>query len=455
MTSAFSTELRRLARLALPIVLVNLGWMGLGVEDVLMVGKLGTEALAGTQLGHVYTFGLMILGQGVMFVMDPAIAQAWGARDSRAVATGIQRGFVLALLMSPLFSVAFWAASPLLSILAEQPTVVPVAHAYAKALIPSLPAFFAFLVLRQALQAMSVVRPIVASIVVANVVNVLLNGGFLYGWFGFAELGPVGAAWATTIGRWIMLGTLVWLAWPNLRGVWQKPEFAVLARLQPYLPLLGHGIQIGLTMAIEVWVFMAVSVLTLRMGTVEMAGHTVALNLASISFMVPLGIGAAASTRVGNAIGRRDVRAAAYSARVALLCGGGVMVVFAIAFWSVPRLWAELYTDDAAVLALAGALLPIAAIFQVFDGTQVVACGVLRGAKDTRAPAIINAIGYWIIGLPVGIALADRYQLGPRGLWWGLTVGLLCCAILLVARVRSHLSARALEGLDVGVDQRG
>lgn len=448
MTSAPRTELRQLVRLALPIILVNLGWMGLGVEDVLMVGKLGTEALAGTQLGHVYTFGLMILGQGVMFVMDPVISQAWGARDVRAVGTGIQRGFVLALLMSPLFASAFWLASPLLSFLAEQPTVVPIAHGYAKALIPCLPAFFAFLVLRQALQAMSVVRPIVASIVVANVVNVLLNGGFLYGWLGMPELGPVGAAWATTIGRWVMLATLVWLAWPNLRAVWHRPQFELLTRLRPYLPLLGHGLLIGLTMAIEVWVFMAVSVLTLRMGTVEMAGHTVALNLASISFMVPLGIGAAAATRVGNAIGRRDLAAAAHSARVALLCGGGVMVVFAAAFAIAPRLWAELYTDDAAVLALAGSLLPIAAIFQVFDGTQVVACGVLRGAKDTRAPAIINAFGYWIVGLPVGMFLASRYDLGARGLWWGLTVGLLCCAVLLVARVRSHLSARALEIAD-------
>lgn len=445
MTSAPSTELRQLVRLALPIILVNLGWMGLGVEDVLMVGKLGTEALAGTQLGHVYTFGLMILGQGVMFVMDPVIAQAWGARDSRAVATGIQRGFVLALLMSPLFAAAFWLAHPLLTFLAEQPKVVPVAHAYAKALIPCLPAFFAFLVLRQALQAMSVVRPIVASIVVANVVNILLNGGFLYGWFGLPVLGPVGAAWATTIGRWIMLATLVWLSWSSLRGIWRRPELELLSRLRPYLPLLGHGLAIGLTMAIEVWVFMAVSVLTLRMGTVEMAGHTVALNLASISFMVPLGIGAAAATRVGNAIGRRDFAAASHAARVALACGAGVMVVFAVAFWTVPRLWAGFYTQDDAVLALAGALLPIAAIFQVFDGTQVVACGVLRGAKDTRAPAIINAIGYWVVGLPVGMYLADRYELGARGLWWGLTTGLLCCAILLVARVRSHLSDRALE----------
>jgi MATE family multidrug resistance protein len=166
-----------------------------------------------------------------------------------------------------------------------------------------------------------------------------------------------------------------------------------------------------------------------------MAGHQIAINLASLSFMVPLGIGAAASTRVGNAIGRGDQRGARRAAEVALSAGGAIMVGSALVFGLLPSALARIYSPDAQVIAQAAVLIRIAALFQIFDGTQAVGCGVLRGAGDTRAAMVINLVGYWVLGLPLGVLWAFRLHAGPRGLWWGLTLGLAFVAVLLTARI--------------------
>jgi MATE family multidrug resistance protein len=195
---------------------------------------------------------------------------------------------------------------------------------------------------------------------------------------------------------------------------------------------------------------MTVSLLMGTLGTIALDGHQIAINLASISFMVPLGIGSAAATRVGNAIGRRDIPGARRAAAASLGLGAAVMTVSALGFALAPRLLAHGYTNDGDVIAAAALLLPIAALFQIFDGIQAVGCGVLRGAADTRAAATINLVGYWVLGLPIGVALTFGLGLGPRGLWWGLTAGLAAVATLLVRRIRQRFGGDGAALVRVG-----
>jgi MATE family multidrug resistance protein len=225
---------------------------------------------------------------------------------------------------------------------------------------------------------------------------------------------------------------------PTLRQVAAPPGRALLAAA-PFRRMLALGVPIGVQISLEMWVFATVGLLIGRMGARALSGHQIALSLASLSFMVPLGIGGAAATLVGNAIGREDREGARRAAEVALGFGASVMGASALAFGLVPGLLARAYSPDPQVIAMAAPLIQVAALFQIFDGTQAVGCGILRGAADTRGPMAINLFGYWVLGLPLGLLLAFPLGAGPRGLWWGLTVGLAVVAALLVARIRRRL----------------
>jgi MATE family multidrug resistance protein len=190
---------------------------------------------------------------------------------------------------------------------------------------------------------------------------------------------------------------------------------------------------------LEIGVFAAIGVLMGILGTREMAAHQIAINLASLTFMVPLGVGAAAAVRVGHATGEGDADAARERAWTALVCGVGFMACTGALLLATPRAIAALYTSDRPVASLAAALIPIAGVFQVFDGVQAVCAGVLRGVGDTRAPFLINLAGFWLVGFPVSIALGFHTSLGALGLWWGLVAGLIVVAVLLLVRVRSRL----------------
>lgn len=443
MGDATRAEVRALTRLGLPVALAHLGMMALGVVDVVMVGHLSEHALAAVALGNTFSWALMILGMGALHVLDPLVSQAHGAGDAAAKADALHRGVVLALLLSLPIVGVLACSRPILRVLADQPAILDDAAGYARAVAWGVPAFFLFVVVRQTLQATSVVRPVMLAVLVGNAANVVLNLGFVHGRFGLPAMGAEGSGVASTLCRLLMAAALVAFSWPKLREFWRRPG-AELLRPGPYRTPLVRGMQIGVQMALEVWMFNAVSVLTVRMGTQEGSGHAVAMNLIAVSYMIPLGVGAAAATRVGNAIGRRDPGGARRAAAVATVLGVGVMVVSAATFLLAPRALASLYTSEAGVVEMAVRLLPLAALFQLFDGAQAVACGVLRGAGDTRAPVLINLFGYWAVGLPTGCVLAYACGLGPQGLWGGLTVGLAVVAVLLLRRVRRRLADEAL-----------
>jgi MATE family multidrug resistance protein len=430
----FRAELAAAARLSAPVALVQLGMMLMGVVDTVMLGHVSAGALAAGALGHMVTITLLMLGYGVLSALDPLVAQAYGAGDARAVGDHLQRGIAMAVALTLPFALAAWDIRGLLRLLGQQVEIIGDAAAYAHAIVWGALPYFLFVALRQTLQAMSVVRPAAVAIVVGNLANVVGNYSLIFGHFGSPALGVAGSAYSTSLCRWLMFLYLLAASRRTLAPYWRGFTAEALAA-RGYRLMLRIGVPIGFHMGVELLVFTTVAFLMGRMGVRELAGHQIAINLASLSFMVPLGVSGAAATRVGNAIGRGSMSDARRSAAACLLLGGGVMLVFAAAFGTFPEALARLYTRDAGVIAMAAALLPIAAVFQVFDGLQVVGAGVLRGAADTAFPAGIALVGFWLIGLPIGWALGFPLGLGPRGLWWGLTVGLAAVASLFLARI--------------------
>jgi MATE family multidrug resistance protein len=430
-------ELRASVRLALPVVAVQLGMLLMGTVDTIMLGHLSAQALAAGAIGHIVSFTLLMFAAGILAALDPLISQAVGAGDREAVSGHLQRGLALAAALAVPMSLLMIDLGPLLRALGEPSGVVADATLYSRLLIPGILPYLLFYVLRQTLQAMSIVRPSLLAIVGGNVVNALANYALISGHWGCPKLGAPGSAGATSAARWVMFAWLLLAARRPLAGYvrgWRG--FAAIAAAPRRLaPLLRIGLPIGLHNALELSLFLAVALLMGRFGTQALAGHQIALHLASLSFMVPLGIAGAAATRVGNAIGRGDMAAARRTAAVCLGLGAGVMTLFAAAFALAPRQLAALFSTDPLVIAAAVQLLPLAALFQVFDGTQVVSTGILRGGADTTLPAASALVGYWLIGLPIGCALAFTGGRGPRGLWWGVTLGLGIVALLLVGRI--------------------
>jgi MATE family multidrug resistance protein len=431
------TELAAAARLAAPVALVQVGAMLMGVVDTMMLGHLSAQALAAGALGHIATFTCLMMGYGFLSALDPLVAQAYGAGDARALGGHLQRGFVLAGVLTVPFVLGLLDVEPLLVALGQSATVSRDAADYTRAILWGVLPYFLFLVLRQTLQAMSVVRPAAVAIVLGNVVNAALNWTLIFGHFGAPALGVRGSALSTSVARWVMFLYILaasrrWLA--PYRGQW-RGFTAEAVSVRDYLVLLRIGTPIALHNSVELLIFGVTALLMGRIGVAELGGHQISLNLASLSFMVPLGISGAAATRVGNAIGRGDMPGARHAAAACLILGGGAMVGFATLFASIPGVLARLYTGEAAVIAVVVTLLPIAALFQVCDGLQVVSSGVLRGAADTTFPAAVALVGYWVIGLPVGWFLTFRSGMGPAGLWWGITVGLTVVAVLLVGRI--------------------
>lgn len=430
-------DLADLLRLALPVVVVQVGLMAMGVVDSIMVGHVSPTALASVAIGNLYFFGLAVFGMGVLMALDPVVAQAVGAGDEPTIARAVQRGLLLAVGLSVPTCVLLLTARRFLTWIGEPAAVIPDAARFARIMIPGVLPFFAFVVFRQSLQAMGRMRPIVLAIVLSNLLNALLDWVLIFGHLGAPAMGVPGSAWATTISRWVMAALLLALSWPELRHRLfpLRPE---IAEWRPFVRMLVLGVPIGLQYALEWGVFGTVLLLMGRIGTVAVAAHQIAINVASLTFMVPLGISAAATVLVGHAVGRGDADGARRSAGAALATGVAFMALMALLFLLVPEAIARVYSEDAAVIALAATLLPIAGAFQIFDGTQVVSIGILRGLADTRAPFVIAVLGFWLLGFPVSLWLGFRTPLGPAGLWWGLVVGLAAVAVLLLLRTRAR-----------------
>ena len=429
--TGLTAEAGRLLRLAGPVMIAYLGTISMGTVDMKMAGLLSSKALAAAALGHTWSVSAAIFVWGAGRALDPVVAQAQGAGDLRGAGLGLSRGLAMTALLALPVAALYAFAGVALRALGQPAELISLASAFCLALVPGLPAIFAFIVLRNFLQAVGVVRPASYAIVIANVANAGLDYVLMFGKLGFPALGVTGCAISTSINEWLMLGLLVWFSRRTLRAYW--PGWAGAFDAGPLRKMTRLGVTLGAQFALEVWAFHAAGFMMGRLGTTAFAAHAIAINLATISFMVPAGIGAAAATRIGHLVGSGNVWPR--SAALGIGLGAAVMVVPAGLFLFAPRHLASFYTGDAAVLTAAAIILPLAGAFQLFDGIQAVAFGVLRGAGDTHLPAAANVVGYWAVGLPAGWLLAFTLGRGVGGVWSGLVLGLAVVAGILLARV--------------------
>ncbi len=427
-----------MAFLALPVVAVQVGMTTMGVVDTLMVGHFSARDLAAVALGNLYFFTAVVFPMGVVMALDPLVSQAVGAGDESAISRGLQRGGILAVALSVPASLALLPGHELFTLLRQPSDVVPVAAGYARAAVPGVLPLLVFIVLRQTLQAMGRVAPIVITIVLANLANLFFNWVLIYGHLGFPAMGAVGSGWASSLARGLMVLGLLVFSLPLLGGH-LLPLRAGVFEPGPLARMLRLGAPIGAQFALEFGAFGAIGVFMGWLGTLAMAGHQIALNLASLTFMVPLGISQASAVLVGQGVGREDPEGARRAAGAGITLGVSFMTLTALAFLLFPEPLSRVYSGDLAVVSLAAVLLPIAGVFQVFDGLQVVASGVLRGLGDTRSPMVVSLLGFWCLGMPVSLWFGFRTSAGPVGLWWGLVVGLAAVAAFLLHRVRSRL----------------
>lgn len=432
-------ELRALLRLALPIIVTNLGTQLMTTVDTLMTGHYSKEALAASGIASVWIYGTSLFAMGVIFGIDPIVSQAHGAGDGARAGRALQRGVVLALALSVALAVLWAFTEPFLLLAGQDPAIARAAHEYTWVQIPTIPCFMVFVALRQYLQGREILKPILVVVFVANVFNALFNWALIYGHVGMPELGLVGAGWATSMTRVVMCAGLFWMIRAQRLhvGAWEPWSRAAWSRAG-LTDVLRYGLPIGLQLSLEMWAFGASTLMAGRLGTTPAAAHLVVLNLASVTFMIPMGVSFASVTRIGNLIGADRAARAQTTAWVAFGLGGAAMATSALGFLALRDWLPSLYTDDPAVLLAAAAILPIAAAFQVFDGLQVVGSGILRGMGDTRPAAVFNLFGYWVLALPLGWWMAFRTDLALEGVWYGLLIGLALVAICLVAWVRAR-----------------
>jgi MATE family, multidrug efflux pump len=443
-------EFRPMLRLAIPLALAELGWMSMGIVDTMMVGRLPYSAVAigAVSIGSIIFYAFAIFGNGLLLGLDTIVSHAFGAGDVEDCHHSLVHGVYLSFATAPLLMGCVWGLIPLLQRFGIEPNVLREAIPYLKAINWSTLPLLLYIAFRRYLQAMNLVKPVTFALISANLINLAGNWILIYGHLGFRAMGVVGSGWATCSARAYMaamlLGYILYHDRRHKTGLMQ-------ARLQPSPPrfrrLIGLGLPAAMQLTLEVGVFAAATALIGRLDAVSLAAHQIALNTASLTYMVPLGISSAAAVRVGHALGRRDARGASHAGWTALLLGAGFMSCAALAFLLFPRAIVRMYTPNIAVIRTGVSLLAVAAFFQLFDGVQVVATGALRGAGDTRTPMISSLVAYWILGLPLGAYLCFRRGWGASGIWAGLCISLILTGIFLLWmwRRRVHRLAEQLS----------
>ncbi len=423
-------EVRSVLALAAPIIAMQLGMMLYGVVDTLFMGRLGPYAIAGVGLAHTSFIMLYIFGIGTLLGIDTLSSRAFGAGRRGACAAILAHALVLALAVASLLFLLLHGFGAFYRWMKVDPSVAATALRYLGIVKWMIFPALLFTACRQYLQSMDITRPLLWAVLFGNILNVLLDYALVFGRFGLPELGVEGCAIASVATMTLM--TL--LAAAAAAGQARRDGFDFRGwRVSVFKDLLRLGMPAGLQLFIEVSLFSLVTTLMARFGEAPTAAHQVTLNLVSITFMVPLGISMAAAVRVGQGIGREDPRSAVRSGQAAIFMGMAFMACSGMAFWLAPAFFVRLYTPDPAVVALGVVLLRIGALFQVFDGLQVVLTGALRGLGETRIPLLANLVGHALLGLPIGYWLAFHGGEGPRGLWIGMLTGLSSVSVLLYA----------------------
>lgn len=434
-------EFAPMLRLAAPVVLAELGWMFMGVVDTLMVGRIGPEAIGAVGIGSSLFMALAIFGLGILLGLDTLVSQAYGARRLDECHRWLFHGAALAVALSVPLTVACFGADAFLEIWGIDPRVLPLTRQYFRVVLWSSLPLLLYAAFRRYLQALTLVRPVMIALVTANVINAGTNYVLIYGAFGAPALGVEGAAWATVLSRIYMAAFLLSaIVIAERQFAIRLFDVPVRLELKRVRRLLALGFPAAMQAALELGVFAAATVLAGRFSPAQVAAHQISMNMAAVSFMVPLGLASAAAVRVGHAVGRKDPVGTARSGWTAVIMGVGFMAFAATVFVSAGRYLVGAFTQDASVVAIGVVLLRVAAVFQLFDGLQGVTTGVLRGVGDTHTPMIWNLAGHWAFGLPLGYWLAFRRGWSVMGLWIGLSAGLIVVGLVLLIVWARHVN---------------
>jgi MATE family multidrug resistance protein len=421
--------------LAVPVVLSELGWMAQGVVDTIMVGKLGPVAIGAVALGNAVFYTPSLFGIGLLLGLDTLVSHAFGRRDHDACHHWLAQGVYLACIVSPPIMLFIFAISFGFTHVGITPEVADPAAGYLRVLTVSTLPLLLYGAARRYLQGVGQVRVVTVTFVLANLLNWFGNWVFIYGKLGMPALGVNGSAWSTVVARIGMAVALIGFAWRYERSRghplflhWAAPSLLKLKQLAR----LGAPAAGQIILEVGAWNLGTFSAGWLT--PVALATHQIALNYAALTYMVPLGISAAAAVSVGHAIGAGDQARARRAGWLAMGLGTAFMLAAGVVFFVAPRPLIELYTHDAQVLAVGPSLLWLAAAFQIFDGIQTVSTGALRGLGETRVPMVANLVGYWVFGLPLGFFLCFVLHWGIYGLWIGLTLALILIAVTLLRR---------------------
>jgi MATE family multidrug resistance protein len=423
-------------RLAAPLALTELGWLAMAFTDTVMVGRLpdSATAIGAVSLGSTLFYTIGIFGSGIMLGMDTLVAQAYGGGRLDECHRTMWNSLYLACFLSPILMASILIFLPLFGHLGLEPALVTATVPFLKALVWSTLPLALYFALRRYLQAMHIVKPVAFALISANLVNLAGNWALVYGHLGLPAYGVAGSGWSTCISRAYMVAVLaiaaVYYDRKRSSGLWRASRRLEINRIRLLLRL---GLPAAAQLLLEIGAFAMATFLIGKLGAVQLAGHQIALNVASFTYMVPLGICSAAAIRVGQAIGAGDAHAAARAGWMALFFSTLFMSCSGLMLFFFARPIARMYTPESAVINAGATLLLVAAVFQLFDGLQVVATGALRGAGNTSIPMLANLVGYWVIGLPLGAFLCFKMKMGALGMWLGLCLALVLIGSALLA----------------------
>jgi MATE family multidrug resistance protein len=450
-------EAKALKQLALPLILVYAGYNVMGLVDTIIVGRLQASSLGAVGIGNGIFNALALIGLGAVLGVDPIAAQAIGAGDEAGARQALRAGLRVAWLVGIPITVLVIGTSLLLGPAGVERQTAHDATLFLFSRVTNPVSFALFAAYRSFLQVKGVTRPVVVGMVVSNITNVIGNFVFIYGDdglrtaglppIGLPPLGVFGCGLSTALSSLLSVAIVGSAARRLMRDAKQAateaPREAPPSR-ELVKKVLKLGLPIGFQNLAEVGLFALVAVLAGRISAEAAAAHQIAIALASFTFCVAVGIGTATSVRVGHHVGAGSTAGARRAGFLGLGLVAAIMGSFGTAFLLAPTFFTRLLTSDPSVVPLGAALLSVAALFQVSDGIQAVALGALRGAGDTRVGLVANLVGYYLLGLPVAYYWGIARGGGVIGLWWGLSAGLTCVAIVLTRRFHV-ISGRKLE----------
>ncbi len=432
--------------LAYPVMLSQLGQVSVGVADSMMVGRIGALPLAAASLANGIFFVVMMFGIGVSMGITPLVSRADGKGKSGRISRLFSHGLWINVLTSVALTAIVVGLSQGLHFLNQPEEVVVLAVPYLLIITASLLPLMVFQTFKQMAEGLSQTRQAMYITIFANLVNVFLNWVLIWGKFGFPQMGLNGAGIATLISRVLMMVMMGGYILMSPR--YKKYQFRLLlpgASFPMISRILKIGIPTGFQFIFEVSAFSTAAIMMGWIGVNALAGHQIALNLASISYMMATGLATAGMIRVSNQVGKGDMKA---MRKAGLVVFGMVVVLMfssALAFFAFRYFLPTLYIDDPEVIALSASLLVIAGLFQLSDGVQAVGLGVLRGLEDVKVPTLVTLMAYWALGLPLGYFLAFPLGMGAHGIWYGLLIGLTITAAMLLYRFLSLSKKRMAE----------